>query len=170
MRERVANDVRTGKLSDQLADTIIAFCKATEQAPVRPIAEELFVTFLSEVRNCVWRPESAGARPLKLAKRLNLKQRFERTRPLIEGDQPFITHQAKWLANLLIALAPIWERATEKAGRRSKELRIDLTKSTPIQLYQQKIIHLAEVSATPPRRSVYPEGARRLKKQGASTT
>jgi hypothetical protein len=115
VRERVALDLRTGELSDRLADVIIAFCQTVDRVPKSRILEGEFDTFLGLLRsafnNCV-------LFPVKLPKRLKLKQRFLRTRPRVEGDPLFMAYRAEWLATLLLSEAPelpIRERAIEKA-------------------------------------------------------
>ena len=149
---RVETDSRTGEFSDRIADTILAFCRRVKGTPELPIMEKELVFFLSEARNAMWQLERRGAQPIKLTKRLTLKQCFARTRPPYEDGDLWMGYQAKWLANLLLAEAaekPIRERAIEKAGERAKELRIRMT---PMQLYAQRIARLAHIAAPLPRR------------------
>jgi hypothetical protein len=167
IQEQIALDAKTGELSDRVADTIIAFCSKVKGVRELRIYEHELVFFLSEVRNAAWAFEAAGVRPEKFAKRTSLKQRIAKTRPLFRQDVIFMPYMAEWLATLLLAempLRPIWERAIEKAGKRSKELRI---KRTARQLYEERRQWLQQISATPPPRKVYSGGAaRHMQRQG----
>lgn len=150
-QKRVVLDAKTGKLSDRLADTILAFCKTVHSVPDTPIAEEFLVKFLNEVRTEACKLESKGARFPKLSKRLTLKEQFHRTRPPVETDMR-VVHLSEWLAILLLTEAPerpIWESAIEKAARRAQELR---RKVSPIQLWHEAQQRRAEKSAELPRR------------------
>lgn len=123
MQERVETDARTGEFSDRIADTILAYCRTVKGVPELPIMEKELISFLSEARNAMWQLETHGAQPIKLTKRLTLKQCFARTRPPYEVGDLWMGYQAKWLANLLLAEAaekPIRERAIEKAGSGQK--------------------------------------------------
>lgn len=170
--ERVSFDKRTGELSDRLADRILAFCRASKpkglkRVPYAPILEQELVSFLSEVRNAVWQMEASGAPPMKLPKTRNLRQRFQRTRPSADPDLNYMAHLAQWLAVFLRAEAPerpIWECAIDKAGKRSKELRVRLTIAQHLQIRQER--ELLKILGPPPRRH-YVNEARRLPRQGS---
>jgi hypothetical protein len=171
MRERVALDDRTGELSDHLADAILAFCKTIKRVPPTPVLENELVSFLSEARNAAWEMEASGVPPLKLPKRLDLRQRFQRTRPPVQEDLLYMAHLANWLAVLLRAEAPerpIWERAIEKAGKRSGELHVRLTISEHFRARRERELKLWELLLEgPPPRKRYPKGARTMAKQGS---
>jgi hypothetical protein len=167
MRGRSSFDEKTGELSDRLADTILAFCKTNDEVPPTPVLEEELVPFLSEARNAAWKMEASGEPPIKLTKQLNLRERFLRTMPRVQPELLYMAHLAKWLAVLLRAEAPerpIWERAIEKAGKRSKELRVRLTIQ---QHFDARLERQWELFVGPPPRKVYPGGAHRLGKQGS---
>lgn len=167
MRKRVSLDERTGELSDRLAETILAFCKTIKRVPPIPVLENELVFFLSEARNAAWKMEASGTRPMKLSKQLNLRQRFQRTRPRFQQDLSYMAYLAKWLAALLRAEAPerpIWERAIEKSGKRSRELRGRLTIQRHFQLRRQRQLEFLE---GPLPRKQYSGEAWKLGKQGS---
>lgn len=169
MRERVSLDMRTGELSDCLADTILAFCKTIKGMPPTPVLENELIFFLSEAGNAAREMDAAGTPPMKLPKRLELRQRFRRTRPQLQQDTLFMAYLAKWLAVLLRAEAPerpIWERAIEKAGKRSRELHVRLTIPQQFQVRRQRAL---DISEGPPPRRRYSGEAWRLGKQGSPT-
>jgi hypothetical protein len=151
MRERVALDMRTGELSDRLADVIIAFCNTIDGVPESRILEGYFDAFLGSLELAL---EIADLHPLRLSKRLTLKQRFLRTRPRVEGDPLPLAYRAEWLATLLLSEAPepqIRELAIEKAGKGRQELKV---RKPPVEVWNEKIQHNAQISAGPPRRPV----------------
>jgi hypothetical protein len=169
MRERIALDDRTGELSDHLAETILAFCKTVGRVPPTPVLENELVSFLSEARNTAWEMERSGVRPLKFTKRMGLRQRIRRTEPQAQEVAFYMAHLANWLAALLRAEAPerpIWERAIEKAGSRSKELRVKLTIRQQLERRRQRLL---EISQGPPPRPTYSGGAQRMRRQGPQT-
>lgn len=170
MRERVSLDNQTGKLSDGLADTILAFCKTINGVPSTAVLEDELVFFLGETRNAAWQMEALGSPTVKLRKRLSLVQRFRKTRPQIEEGEMYLVHLSRWLAILLrseMPERPIWERAIEKAGGRSKELRVRLTIRQHLALRKQKSLEMTE--GPPPRRE-YSREAWRLGRQGPKKT
>lgn len=169
MRERVSLDQRTGELSDRLADIILEFCKTIKGVPPTPVLESELVTFLSEARNEAWAMEASGAPPMKFPKRMDLRQRFRRTQPRFEPDTLCIAHLAEWLAVVLRAEEPertIWERAIEKARKRSGELQVRLTLQQHFQVRRQKELEI--LNGPPPRRQ-YANEAWRLGKQGSQS-
>lgn len=150
MKQRVAEDQQTGKWSDRIADTILAFCRTIDSVPESPIVEGDLDNFLNEVRRVLF--QRRGARAVRLSRKLNPKQRFQRTRPQPEDGEFWMVHRARWLAILVWSYAreePIWERALEKAVRRRGELRV---KMTPKARWEETQKRNAEKSASPPRR------------------
>ncbi len=151
-KQRVAADAQTGELSDQIADTVITFCRRVDKVPDFPIVEGDLPTFLDQVRRALFDFLRHGAPRLRVSKKLNPKQRFERTRPQPQADEFWMEYQARWLAALVWSEAkeePIWDRALEKAVNRGKDLRI---KMTPMERYQERLKLNSEKSGSPPRR------------------
>jgi hypothetical protein len=153
MQERLAEDARTGILSNQLADDILEFCKANPGVHGSDL--DTVIQFLNEVRDSLTRLDWERVPAPKVKRSLPLKQRFRLTRPVPENDEAINAHGARWLALYLKSEAPerpIQDRAIDKAQARRTELKKVEPKKTGLQLYYDTALKFAELSASPPPR------------------
>jgi hypothetical protein len=166
-QQRIDEDKRTGALSDEIATTILEFCRLGKELRKEPLLEGDISIFLDSVRWYMSQFEADGHRAVRISKTLELKAQFRRTRPPKDPDRLFLTYQGEWLAEFLRSISPespIRERALRKAENRRKELR---PKLTPIESYNLRILRLQELSRSP--RRVEKTGTWRLKRQGRQT-
>jgi hypothetical protein len=162
MLRRLAEDQKTGKWSDRLADAILEFCRTKVGFPQPNIRESDFSTFLSEVRNALGRLEAAGVKGIKMSVRLDLRQRFERTCPRNDIDEFAMAQRARWLATFLLAEAserPIRELGIEKAINRQAELRVPMTTMANYQTRLARYIRLDDIANNLPTRKKFVRAA-----------
>jgi len=153
MQQRVAEDARTGILSNQLADHILEFCKTT--TGVHGSDLDTVVLFFNEVRNSLTRLDRDGVRAPKVKMSLPLKQRFRLSRPVPKDDEAVVAHRAIWLALFLKSEAPerlILDRAINKAQARRAELKVENRPMRGRQLFNDAAQKYAQLSASPPPR------------------
>jgi hypothetical protein len=149
----VAEDARTGILSNQLADHILEFCKTT--TGVHGSDLDTVVLFFNEVRNSLTRLDRDGVRAPKVKMSLPLKQRFRLSRPVPKDDEAVVAHRAIWLALFLKSEAPerlILDRAINKAQARRAELKVENRPMRGRQLFNDAAQKYAQLSASPPPR------------------
>ncbi len=151
-QQRIDEDHRTGAISDQLADQIIAFCKL-HRRNITAKEPDMLTNFFGAVRHSVmpdWTHEPAK----KLKRSLSLEQKFRLTRPQRDKNEIEFARLVRWLAMFLRSEAseqPILERALEKAERRRKEWDFEEPK-TPLQLIRDREKRLAYLLESPKRR------------------
>jgi hypothetical protein len=169
--ERIILDRKTGSLSDGVATIILNFCRA-EGGPLRTsVAGEDAEKLLNQVRWDLYKSDAAGYRVVWDSKRRGVKRLFNRTRPSQGKDAFWTGYQAEWLANIVWAIAPerpIWESALKKAELRISELTPKRKK--PIEVYEDRMKHLAELSASPPPRKIYYGAKHHVERQGKPET
>ncbi len=131
LKERLVREQETGQFSDELADAIIAFCKADVGSEVAFSGDEL-PPFLRRVAQRVQSFEAASAPRQRMSKRISLAKKFSVTEPeKLDNDFWFEQH-AEWLARFVWATAPerqIWENGLVKAQQRKRELARVLARS-----------------------------------------
>jgi hypothetical protein len=152
-RVRIALDKKTGRWSDKLADSILAFCKTVNGVPEGAIGATDLPTYLCEVRNALSQLEASGVGGSKIPAHFSLKRRFNRTRPDESADEFWTAFRARWLANFLLAEESerdIRELALKKTESRAKELDPVMT---PMQLYWAAAERRAWIASGPPRRT-----------------
>ncbi len=168
-QQRVDEDRRTGALSDDVATTILEFCRLGKELRKESILEGDVETLLDAAALHLSRLEASGHRSRLISKKLGLKAQFQRMRPPKAQDTFWIAFQGEWLANVVWANAaegPIRDRALQKAMARANEIR---PKKTPSEIYRDRKRQLAEISASPVR-PFYPGGAAgSMKRQGRPT-
>ena len=170
-QQRVDEDRKTGALSDQLATTILEFCRAGKQLRKSPILKGDVPILLKEVEWHLSQFAASGHRPVRVSQKLKLNARFRKMRPTKAEDTFWMNDQGEWLANVVWASAPerpIRQRALQKAEKRAGEL---TPKRTPSEMYQDRALRLAQIFASPAGRKA-DKGARSMPRQGkpASTT
>jgi hypothetical protein len=165
---RVDEDRKTGALSDELATTILEFCRAGKQLRKSPILAGDVPILLNTVEWHLLQFAASGHRPVRVSQKLKLNARFRKMRPTKGEDTFWMDDQGEWLANVLWASAPkgpIRDKALQKAISRAGEL---IPKRTPTEMYRDRARRSAEISTPPPWRKV-DKGARSLERQGKPT-
>ena len=163
VQQRIAEDEKTGAVSDKLVDEVLKFCET--ESRVYGNDQDTLTLFFNEVRNSVTRLESSGEPVPKARRSFPLKQRFELTRPRRDKEEAGIAHLARWLALFLRSEAPerpILDRAIEKAQARGNEVRVFKTR-TGRQAFADAVLKYASLSASPPPRKISAKGARALR-------
>jgi hypothetical protein len=128
--ERVLEDQKTGKFSDEMADLILEFCRAKEGIPETPVLPSNVHALLSSTRQHLETFKRLGRRRLHLSKMLSRKILFRSARPKRKGDQFWLEERAEWLAEIIWSRIPekmIQERALEQVKKRTSELEEKLT-------------------------------------------
>jgi hypothetical protein len=146
---RMTEDVKTGAISDQLADYILEFCKA--ETGVRGSDLDNVTLFFNEVRNSLTRLDWEGGSVRKVRKSLPLKRRFKLTRPHPDNEEVTTAHLARWLALFLkseVPERPIQDRAIDKAQARRKELKAPDVRPIRRALLEARLKY-ANLSASP---------------------
>jgi hypothetical protein len=134
---RVAEDLKTGCLSDQIADVAIQFCRAEGEPSRSPIRRSDLVSFLTNVESRLLTSEMSDRPPVVLVKRLDVAGLFKQFRPAENGDTAKLEHQAEWLANIVRATAPepqIWRSTLAKVRLRADEIE---PKKSLVELYHE---------------------------------
>jgi hypothetical protein len=163
-QQRIDEDKRTGALSDEIATTILEFCRLGKELRKEPLLEGDISIFLDSVRWYISQFEADGHRAVRISKTLELKAQFRRTRPPKDPNRLFLAYQGAWLAEFLRSISPespIRERALRKAEIRRNELK---PKLTPRESCNRRILRLQEVSQSHRRQEK--SGTWRLKRQG----
>lgn len=121
--QRLAIEKESGRFSDELADTIIAFAKG-ELGDVRMTRDELPL-FLDAVTREINSQDTRKVKRERVSKRLEVKAQLKSVRPKPPKNDNLIEERAEWMARFVRARFPepiIWERALEKSAKREKEL------------------------------------------------
>jgi hypothetical protein len=168
-QQRVDEDNRTGALSRDVATTIIEFCRLGKQLRKDPMIRGNFRRLLDRVKTHLRDFEAAGHRTPKMSKARGPHKLFWKVRPRKVKNSNQLVHQGEWLAEVLWLIEPepsIRARGLEKALGRAKELPYQ---KTAIEMWEDRITWLKEVSASPVR-PFYPGGAAgSMKRQGRPT-
>jgi hypothetical protein len=141
-QQRIDEDTGTGNLSDEIATTILEFCRLGTSLRKEALLPGHVPFLLNLVRGYLLQFETSGHRAVKVSKRLELKAQFGKMRPKKDEDIEWMAHQAKWIANILWAIAPegpIFDSALRKAESRAQELK---PKRTPIEMYRERQMRL----------------------------
>jgi hypothetical protein len=154
IRARLQEDASTGKLSDELADEILDFCRADSGTPETPLLKQDLSKVLNASERYLARLEATARPQLRVSKRRSPKARLNAIRPAPRPDELWIEHRAEWLANLIWTIAPerpIWQRALQKVRKRSKELE---RKKSPFEASTDEVVRKLLLGLEPPRRRI----------------
>ncbi len=164
--QRLAIEKESGKFSDELADTMIAFAKG-ELGDFRMTRDELPL-FLNAVAREVKSLDAFNVKRERVSKRVDVKAQLRAVRPKRpKSDHPIEEH-AEWMARFVRARFPepiIWQRALEKSEKREKELvlvrtLVETVRSRP---WEPRLINIPPRPVTRPAREV-------MKRQGRKPT
>jgi hypothetical protein len=167
-KERIDDDLRTGALSDELTDIVLDFCRGEAGLPPMRMVPDDLPMFLGCVATHLSEFEVYGKRGIRATKSMGIDELFRQTRPPEDEDVFWMDHQSEWLANVILAKAPIrpiWESALMKAQKRAAELNVEDTR-TPLEAYTDNEARLVEVRFGLKNRPIYPGGASRMLRQG----
>jgi hypothetical protein len=156
-------------LSDEVATVILEFCQAGQGLPETPILPEEVPLLLSRAERYLSSFDASGRRPVRIPEDMDLKEIFRLARPDAQKGDPWIEHQAKWLANVVWAKAPerrIWKPALGKAGGRAGELTPPRSQADRDRDRKERLSTIADL----PVRLNRDVGARALGRQGRPTT
>jgi hypothetical protein len=123
LADRLAIEKRTGQVSDELADVVIAFCKGKLASGMSMTRDELPL-FLTSLEQHLQQPELFPVPRLRISMRLALIDRLKAAKPKNPQTDFEFAQLAEWLASFILATEPqraIWERALKKVRRREKE-------------------------------------------------
>ncbi len=130
--ERRAEERRTGRLSDGVAEIILKFWQSRGEVPGSSISPSAVPELLNGVR-LITRGELRAIPPsaIKLPRNFNSKDLFDLTKPPEPTETPWVHgehwmgHRERWLAIVLMSIAPepfIRERAMNKAEKRACQI------------------------------------------------
>jgi hypothetical protein len=167
-RQRIIEEEKTGALSDEVATVILEFCRAGQGLPETPILPGDVPLLLSTAERYLSNFEASDRRPVRIPEDMDLKEIFRLARPDAQKGDPWIEHQAKWLANVVWAKAPerrIWKPALRKAVGRAGELTPPLSQADRDRDRKERLSTIADL----PVRLNRDIGARALGRQGRPT-
>lgn len=121
--QRLAIEKESGRFSNELADTLIAFAKG-ELGDFRMTRDE-FPLFLNSVAREVKSLDAFNVKRERVSKQLGVKDQLKAVRPKRPKSDHPIEQRAEWMAHFIRATAPeiaVWERALSKAFSREREL------------------------------------------------
>ena len=165
---QLAEEQRSGALSDELADMILRFCRAEDGLPPVRITQQELPIFLGGVETKLGEYEARGRRGIRATKRMGVEGLFRKTQPLEDTDDFWMAYQSEWLANIIQAKVPIrliWENGMKKTKERAADLLVEDNR-TPLQVYFDNAVRLVELGSGGNNRPYYPGGARRMPRQG----
>ncbi len=164
--QRLSIEKESGKFSDELADTMIAFAKG-ELGDFRMTRDE-FPLFLNSLAREVKSLDAFNVKRERVSKRLGVKDQLKAVRPKRpKSDHPIEEH-AEWMARFVRARFPepiIWQRALEKSEMREKELVLVRTLADTVRSrsWEPRLINIPPRPVTRPAREV-------MKRQGRKPT
>jgi hypothetical protein len=118
--ERIAEERKSGALSNELARIILDFLRTAGPLGKEPVWDTSIITLMTATKD--YSRNTFGFRPTltPLPQRLTLIELYQLTRPCRDQEEFELAYQARWLATILVSLAPeeeIRETAMEKAER-----------------------------------------------------
>jgi len=118
--ERIAEERKSGALSDELAKIILDFVRFRGVIAIEHVRDNAFLTMMNATREYSRNTRGYRPAPMRLPLSIRLKDLYDATRPRQSSDDYEIDYEARWLATILISLAPeeeIRETAMNRAER-----------------------------------------------------